>query len=116
MKKAALGVAIAVIMRGTATAQPVVVGQILDDVQCTRDTEQHYSLYVPSTYTPERSWPVILAFDAGGRGGRAVERYQAAAEKYGYIVAGSNNSRNGPWQISVDAARAMNADLEEKFR
>ena len=39
---------------------------------------------------------MILAFDAGDVGGGGVERYQAAAEQYGYIVAGSNNSRNGP--------------------
>src|SRR5207249_4789508 len=46
---------------------------------------------------------------------RFVERYQAAAEKYGYIVAGSNNSRNGPWDISLDAADAMTADVEKRF-
>jgi poly(3-hydroxybutyrate) depolymerase len=84
-------------------------------VQCVNDQAQHYSLYVPSTFTPDRTWPVILAFDAGGRGRRAVERYQAGAERYGYIVAGSNNSRNGPWNISLEAARAMTADVTTRF-
>jgi dienelactone hydrolase len=58
---------------------------------------------------------VIFAFDPGARGRVGVERFQAAAEKYGYIVAGSLNSRNGPWEPSVMAARAMMGDLERRF-
>ena len=30
-----------------------------------------------------------------------VDKYRAAAERFGYSVAGSNNSRNGPWETSV---------------
>jgi hypothetical protein len=100
---------------GIATAQTLPRGQIVDDVQCTDDETQHYSLYLPSTFTPTRKWPVILAFDAGGRGRRGVERYQAGAEQYGYIVVGSSNSRNGPWKRSLDAAKAMTADVIGRF-
>lgn len=100
---------------GIATAQTLPRGQIVDDVQCADDETQHYSLYLPSTFTPARKWPVILAFDAGGRGRRGVERYQAGAERYGYIVVGSSNSRNGPWKRSLDAAKAMTADVIGRF-
>jgi len=100
---------------GIATAQTLPRGQIVDDVQCADDETQHYSLYLPSTFTPTRKWPVILAFDAGGRGRRGVERYQAGAERYGYIVVGSSNSRNGPWKRSLDAAKAMTADMIGRF-
>ncbi len=72
-------------------------------------------LYLPSNYTPAKRWNLILAFDPGGRGRRPVERYQAAAEKYGYIVAGSNNSRNGPWDVSRAAAQAMWTDVLHRF-
>ena len=44
--------------------------------------------------------------DPGARGRAIVETYQAAAEQYGYIVAGSNTSRNGPWAISMASVRA----------
>lgn len=44
-----------------------------------------------------------------------VETYEAAAEQYGYIVAGSNNSRNGPWDVSIAALRAMGDDLARRF-
>ena len=82
---------------GIATAQTLPRGQIVDDVQCAGDETQHYSLYLPSTFTPTRKWPIILA------------------ERYGYIVVGSNNSRNGPWKRSLDAAKTMTADVIERF-
>src|SRR5262249_34853394 len=85
------------------------------DVKCANDASQSYALYLPSKYDPVRSWPVIFAFDPGARGRVPVERYQAAAEKYGYIVAGSNNSRNGPWEVSTNAARAVFPDVTGRF-
>src|SRR5262245_2339531 len=80
-------------------AAPLPAGRVVPDVKCAKDTSQSYALYLPSGYTPSRAWPVILGFDPGGRGTTPVERYQAAAEQYGYIVAGSNNSRNGAPEV-----------------
>lgn len=100
----------------TALAAVVPPGVIVDEVRCEADAAQSYAVYLPSRYSPERTWPVILAFDPRGRGRTPVERYQAAAEKYGYIVAGSNNSRNGPWAISMKAAQEMTADVTARFR
>jgi hypothetical protein len=115
MKRPACCLLLALFTGGTAWAQDLPRGQIIDDVRCQDDPAQHYSLYLPSNFATDRMWPVILAFDAGGRGRRGVERYQAGAERYGYIVAGSNNSRNGPWKPSLDAARAMSADITGRF-
>src|SRR5579863_6113239 len=90
-------------------------GQIIDTVQCQMDPAQHYALYVPSNYSAARKWSAIFAFDPGARGRAGVERFQAAAEKYGYLVAGSLNSRNGPWEVSLEAAKAMMADVVQRF-
>lgn len=90
-------------------------GRVIDRVPCADDPSQSYALYVPSGYTPDREWPVIFGFDPQGRGVNPVERYQAAAEKYGYIVAGSNNSRNGDWQVSMAAVSAVTRDVSARF-
>lgn len=90
-------------------------GQIIDNVTTAADPEQRYALYLPAKYDAGRGWPVILAFDPGARGRRAVEQYQAAAETYGYIVAGSNISSNGSWTKSMNAARAMAVDVANRF-
>jgi predicted esterase len=98
-----------------ARAADLPTGQIVDSVECASDNTQHYALYLPSNYTPSRQWSVILAFDGGARGRVPVERYRQAAEKYGYIVAGSLNSRNGPWEVSMNAAKAMTADVKARL-
>lgn len=90
-------------------------GQIIDDVPTAADPEQRYALYLPAKYNASRPWPVIFAFDPGARGRRAVEQYQVAAETFGYIVAASNNSRNGSWAGSMNAARAMAVDVTSRF-
>ena len=99
----------------TALAQEIPRGEIVDSVKCAADQSQSYSLYLPSHYSKDREWSLILAFDPRGRGRAPVEQYRAAAEQYGYVVAGSNNSRNGPPQVSLDAARAMWSDVVNRF-
>ncbi|MBS1788025.1 MAG: hypothetical protein JST85_09900 [Acidobacteria bacterium] len=79
-----------------ATAQDFALGKIVERVTCLKDASQSYALYLPGSYTKARRWPILYAFDPGARGALPVERFKEAAEKYGYIVAGSNNSRNGP--------------------
>jgi poly(3-hydroxybutyrate) depolymerase len=98
----------------TVFAADLRTGQIIDTVTCAADSTQSYALFVPDGYTPSRSWPVIFAFDAGGRGRNPVERYQAAAEQYGFIVAGSNNSRNGSPEFGK-AVVAMTSDVGARF-
>ena len=115
MKKQAFWLAAAMLAARLASAEDQPRGRIVDDVVCEADAKQHYSLYLPSNFSADREWPVILGFDAGGRGRRAVERYQEAAERYGFIVAGSNNSKNGPWEVSLTAAEAMSADVLKHF-
>lgn len=76
-------------------AQDFAKGKVLEKVSCQKDANQSYALYLPTSYTPARRWPILYAFDPGARGALPVERFKEAAETYGYIVVGSNNSRNG---------------------
>ncbi|MBZ5499617.1 MAG: hypothetical protein LAP85_24730 [Acidobacteriia bacterium] len=96
-------------------AQEPVPGKIVEKVNCRRDPGQSYALYLPSGYTADRKWPILYALDPGARGLLPVQRFQNAAEKYGYIVAGSNNSRNGPIRIVQDAMDALLADTDARF-
>src|SRR6185503_20157925 len=90
-------------------------GQIVERVEALNDSSQSYTLYLPSNYTPDRKWPVLYAFDPGARGRIPVERFKEAAEKYGWIVLGSNNSRNGPMDVVVKAWNAMQTDTHQRF-
>ena len=97
-----------------AFAQDLVAGQIIDRVTCAADPSQSYALFVPAGYTASRAWPVIFAFDPGARGRTPVERYQAAAQRFGYIVVGSNNSRNYSTEIARILA-AMTTDVSARL-
>ena len=90
-------------------------GTVVESVKCGDASQQSYALYLPARYSPDQRWPGIYAFDPGGPGARAVEAYEAAAEKYGYIVAASNNSRNGPAQAELAAEQAVWKDTHERF-
>ena len=90
-------------------------GVVLPQQACTAKPEQSYALYLPSHYTPENRWPIIYAFDPDARGSIPVELMKDAAERYGYIVVGSNNSRNGSWKLETESAQAMFDDTHARF-
>jgi hypothetical protein len=98
-----------------ARAQVFARGAVIDPVTCEQDPTQSYALFLPSTYSHDRQWSLLLAFHPAARGRAMVEKYQAAAEQYGYIVAASNNSRNGPHASSIAAAQAMSTDVSRRF-
>ena len=98
-----------------AQTESIPRGQIVDRVEALNESSQSYALYLPSNYTPDRRWPVLYAFDPGARGRVPVERFKEAAEKHGWILVGSNNSRNGPWDVSVNAWNAMQTDTHQRF-
>ncbi len=104
---------------GSLTAQvapsPFPAGKVIPKVVCSADSNKSYALYLPSTFSDIRKWPIIYLFDPLARGEVAVEAARAAAEKFGYIVVASNNSRNGPMADSTAAANAVWHDTQERF-
>jgi predicted esterase len=104
---------------GLLTAQVVPssfpAGKVTPKVVCSAHSKQSYALYLPSAFSATRKWPIIYLFDPLARGDLAVEAVRAAAEKFGYIVVASNNSRNGPMADSTAAANAAWQDSQERF-
>jgi tetratricopeptide (TPR) repeat protein len=98
-----------------AQAQDLPVGKIIERVVCLKDAGQSYALYLPLNYATDRRWPVIYAFDPAARGMLPVERFKDAAEKYGYIIVGSNNSRNGSDRPLAEIINAMFDDTQTRF-
>jgi predicted esterase len=69
-------------------------GEVVERVACRESPEQSYALYLPSAYTAARPWPVLYLLDARGRALLPIERFRAAAEELGWILASSYNSRS----------------------
>jgi len=114
----ALAAVLAAAALGPAEPQPAEVpnGVLVEGVACLADPSQTYSLYLPSAYNRERRWPALLIFDPRGRSARAAERFVAAAERWGWIVLSSNDTRSdGPWEPNVRAIQALWPELEARY-
>ncbi|HMF08198.1 MAG TPA: hypothetical protein VKJ00_03610 [Thermoanaerobaculia bacterium] len=90
-------------------------GTIVERVVCKAVPQQTYALYLPAGYDPARLWPILYIFDPGARGARAAARFRSGAEQYGFVLAASNNSKNGPVDASLAAMEAMFADTHRRF-
>jgi predicted esterase len=90
-------------------------GTLLPKVVTRANPDQSYALYLPASYSSAKKFPIVYVFDPGARGNIPVELMKDAAERYGYIVVGSNNSRNGSGKIQSDAAKAMLDDTQERL-
>ena len=81
--------------KNTATTTHIPVlpeDTILTQVKALADTTQSYAIYIPDK---KGTLPIIFFFDAHARGALPVKKYHHLARKYGFIIAGSNNSKNG---------------------
>jgi len=90
-------------------------GEVIESLAVDGAPGQSYALYLPSSYSAERRWPILYCLDPLARGGIPVKRFAAAAEKDGFIVAGSNNCRNGPIAPEYEAIRWMLTDTHARL-
>ncbi len=72
------------------------------------------SIFLPAIQ-PDRKWPVIFCFDPVGRGQLPVRLLKDAAERFGYILAGSNDSRNGPFPPILKAQQVLWKEINGRF-
>src|SRR5262249_28779099 len=97
------------------TGEATPTGALVQKLTCSQDPTQSYAAYVPSGYNDGTAWPILYCFDPGAQGAMPVEAFRDGAEKYGYIVVGSNNSRNGPMAIASAAINAVWKDTHARF-
>jgi len=91
-------------------------GQVIEKVQCERNPAVSYAVYLPSNYTDDRAWPILYCLDPVARGRVPVDRFAKAAEAEGFIVVGSNNSRNGPIEPVRESIAATVDDTHTRFK
>lgn len=90
--------------------------KIYPHVNCTADTNLNYALYLPPQYEKGKPLPLLILFDSHGDGLLPVNLFSDEASKYGFIIAGSNNSKNGmAMQQTTAIYRSMLADLTARF-
>ena len=97
-------------------AGPFVPGKVIERVVCQADTNQSYALYIPLR-GDKVPLPVLYFFDSHGVGALPLRKYRALAEAYGFILVGSNNSRNGnDWPATEAIWGRLFEDTQQRLR
>lgn len=104
------GVEVPVVADRQKINSPLKKGEVITVVTSEQDASQNYALYLPKNYNDSLRFPVILFFDPHASGSYPVAKYQLLAEKFGYVLIGSNNAKNGMQfdQTNVVVNRLMN--------
>ena len=96
------------------TALPA--GKIIDTVVCQADATQSYAVYIPVTGN-NNALPVVYFFDSHGSGALPLTKYKALADEYGFILVGSNNSKNGnDWATAGNIWQRLFADTQKRLK
>ncbi len=90
--------------------------EVIDVVANKIDGNQSYALYLPSNYNKENTFPIIYIFDAHGTGKLPIALYKNLAEKYGYILVASNDSKNGnTWEETISIFDKLYTDTKNRL-
>src|SRR5882757_7291948 len=97
-------------------ADSLPVGKIIDSVVCKADRSQSYALYIPAKGNG-LVLPVVYFFDPHGSGAFPLGKYTSLADKYGFIIIGSNNSKNGnDWPATENIWRQLQDDTKGRLK
>ncbi len=67
----------------------------IGDVSCKQNAALTYSVYIPVNAVPDSVYPVVIFFAPDGKGQKPLKQYQAIADKWNFILVGSNSNKNG---------------------
>jgi hypothetical protein len=91
-------------------------GKVIDSVICQSQNSQSYALYLPSYYSSDKKFPCIYFFDSHARGSMPVKLYKDLAEKYGFVLIGSNVSKNGiEWTATSGVVNVLMQDSRSRI-
>ncbi len=82
------------VKRVSSPVKPIAAG-MTDTVYASSDATIKYAVYTPPYYNTSKKYPIIYFFDPHGHGDLPLKLYKALADRYGFILAGSYNSKNG---------------------
>ena len=103
-------------MHAPAYDNSLVKGKITDSIICQNHTGHNYALYLPTYYSSGKKFPCIFFFDAHARGALPLRLYKDLAEKHGFVLIGSNISKNGvPLQETNETVKVLMEDTRARI-
>ncbi len=91
-------------------------GEVVQQVACLATPEFTYSLYLPGNYDTAKTWPILFIMDPRGRAPMALELFRDGAERLGFILASSYDTRSDvPRDRNIESFKAMLPDTEKRL-
>ncbi len=104
------------VVANTFINDTIEAGKVIAKVFCSADTSQSYAVYLP-VKGKTTSLPVIYFFDPHGDGSFPLGKYKSLADKYDFILIGSNNSRNGnDWPSTENVWNTLFNDTQKRLK
>ena len=70
-------------------------GEVIPSVNIKDNGYGSFALYLPHQYNQNQHLPALIFLDPHGDGSFPLDRYKGLAEKFGVVLVGSNDSKNG---------------------
>ncbi len=91
------------------------IGKLIDSIPVSNTASETFALYLPKSFDPSQTSPILFIFDPVGRGRIGVETFMEVAENYGFILVCSNNSRNAPYERNFNIAANLFDHIFSRF-
>jgi predicted esterase len=89
-------------------------GEVVTRLRARSNPKATFAVYLPSSFTRDRTWPVVFLLDPRGRALIPLELFRPAAERLGYILVSSYDSQSDGARDPNDMA--LDAMLEDAQR
>lgn len=85
------------------TFQKIEYSDSIQLIKCTQNEAYSYALLTPKNYNSTSYLPLVIAFDPHADGLFLLDKYKDLAQKYGFVLACSMDSKNGMTTSETDA-------------
>ncbi len=89
MKKSYLLLFLSNILLTSLSAQTITLkkGEIIESIPVNDSISSTFSLYLPTNFTTDRQWPLLMVFNLEGKEKQAMSMFLSSAEEEGYVLA-----------------------------
>jgi hypothetical protein len=102
--------------RSAAAERRFIPGQRLVDVASESVPGQRFTVYVPKGFDSAKPTPILYLLDPRRRAEVPVKLFQAAADRFGYVLISSHNTQSdSPMEPNLHAVQAMWDDSHQWF-
>lgn len=79
-------------------------GEIIEAISVQDSTQNTFSLYLPTSFSTDKKWPLLMIFEMEGRERQAISMFLQAAERQGYVLAAPRMSDTVPLTTNMISA------------